>query len=687
MARYGAEGVRTVLVTCTGGEAGDILNPAADTEEVRRDLGRGAPAGSSTTRSASSATTRCYLLGYRDSGMPDTESNAHPDNFANADLDEATGRLVEIVRRERPQVIVGYARDRVLRAPRPRAGARDQRARVRAGRRPRVVPRARRAVAAAEALLQQRLHPASASARSTTGSSPTATRARWRSGSSTWRSATPRPRRADPEAGDGHDDALEQVTTTRIDVRDQIEVGRAALLAHRTQIPPDSFFFRVPLEVEQELHPWEEYVLARSLVDTGRGRGRVRDRPLRGRSGWWRAPEHRPCPPTTAGTSELDDALFRGVSARPHARPRRARPPQTRGRPVHPRRRAVRRARRRERRGRRPGPCRRSAPTLFPPRADPGPTPGRTHLRGPRPAPARTVVRTAARAISISRPPTCSRPAPAHDRGAGPTGGRGARRPGPSSAAGIADGTPGATRRGARRRPHPTAEPRRAGRGASSSGWVDSATPRSATGDDDARRRTRTKVEVRGAEVTRTTLPTTTTSSTTTSSTTTSTTHDDRAAGRPPSPAAGRVRSRNPSRRPPTRRRSCRRRPIRRRPRPTPPPARTEPAPTTDDAGAVALSAVRRRAHPPPRDRHAGSGGAHLGDPVLPVALARAAHHEHVAGSGRDVVGGTAGAAVRAQTERSGGTEGEQADERVVGVAQLTVAVRARRCRARRGSS
>ncbi len=58
-----------------------------------------------------------YLLGYRDSGMPDTEPNAHPDNFANADLDDATGRLVEIVRRERPQVIVGYARDRVYAHP------------------------------------------------------------------------------------------------------------------------------------------------------------------------------------------------------------------------------------------------------------------------------------------------------------------------------------------------------------------------------------------------------------------------------------------------------------------------------------------------------------------------------------------------------------------------------------------
>ncbi|MBV8950827.1 MAG: PIG-L family deacetylase, partial [Actinobacteria bacterium] len=38
VAKYSAEGVRTVLVCCTGGEAGDILNPAADTPEVREHL-------------------------------------------------------------------------------------------------------------------------------------------------------------------------------------------------------------------------------------------------------------------------------------------------------------------------------------------------------------------------------------------------------------------------------------------------------------------------------------------------------------------------------------------------------------------------------------------------------------------------------------------------------------------------
>ncbi|MFI5054746.1 MAG: PIG-L family deacetylase, partial [Acidimicrobiia bacterium] len=112
MARYGADGIRTVLVTCTGGEEGDILNPEADSEEARSDL-------AAVRRRELDESVRIigydalHLLGYRDSGMDGTESNAHPESFANADLDEAVGRLVGIVRTERPQVIVGYARDRV----------------------------------------------------------------------------------------------------------------------------------------------------------------------------------------------------------------------------------------------------------------------------------------------------------------------------------------------------------------------------------------------------------------------------------------------------------------------------------------------------------------------------------------------------------------------------------------------
>ena len=112
VAKYAAEGVRNVLVCCTGGEEGDILNPAVDTPEVaRRTCTRCAWQELAGQRATRSATTSCYMLGYRDSGMPDTEANARPDNFANAPLDEAVGRLVAIIRAERPQVIITYGDD------------------------------------------------------------------------------------------------------------------------------------------------------------------------------------------------------------------------------------------------------------------------------------------------------------------------------------------------------------------------------------------------------------------------------------------------------------------------------------------------------------------------------------------------------------------------------------------------
>jgi mycothiol S-conjugate amidase len=110
IARYHDEGVRTVLVTCTGGEAGDILNPAMDRPEVRADL------PDIRLRELDRAAKiigfdEVVLLGYRDSGMPDTPENGHADAFAKADFDEAVGRLVEVIRRERPQVIITYADD------------------------------------------------------------------------------------------------------------------------------------------------------------------------------------------------------------------------------------------------------------------------------------------------------------------------------------------------------------------------------------------------------------------------------------------------------------------------------------------------------------------------------------------------------------------------------------------------
>ena len=55
--------------------------------------------------------------------------------------------------------------------------------------------------------------------------------------------------------------------TTRIDIADHYPVREAALLAHATQVDPaESFWFGLPTDVARDAHPFDDYVLARSLV-------------------------------------------------------------------------------------------------------------------------------------------------------------------------------------------------------------------------------------------------------------------------------------------------------------------------------------------------------------------------------------------------------------------------------------
>jgi mycothiol S-conjugate amidase len=54
--------------------------------------------------------------------------------------------------------------------------------------------------------------------------------------------------------------------TTRIDVGEHFEARRDALLAHATQVAPDSFWMRLPLDVSREAYPHEDYTLAFTRV-------------------------------------------------------------------------------------------------------------------------------------------------------------------------------------------------------------------------------------------------------------------------------------------------------------------------------------------------------------------------------------------------------------------------------------
>ena len=103
--RAAAEGIRTAVVTCTGGERGEIHNmDEAENRprlrEVREQeltraleiLGAGAP----------------RFLGYVDSGMMGTDGNDDPESFWQANVDEAVARMVAQIREFKPDVLVGY---------------------------------------------------------------------------------------------------------------------------------------------------------------------------------------------------------------------------------------------------------------------------------------------------------------------------------------------------------------------------------------------------------------------------------------------------------------------------------------------------------------------------------------------------------------------------------------------------
>lgn len=113
MISYARQGATVVLVTCTRGELGEIVTP--DLAGLRD----GDPDALALRREAELAealavlgTQRHHWLGgrgrWRDSGMAGMEGNEDPGAFVRADLDEAVRAMVEILRTERPQVVVTY---------------------------------------------------------------------------------------------------------------------------------------------------------------------------------------------------------------------------------------------------------------------------------------------------------------------------------------------------------------------------------------------------------------------------------------------------------------------------------------------------------------------------------------------------------------------------------------------------
>ena len=244
VALYHAQGVHTVLVCCTGGEEGEVLNPALDTPEVHARL-------ADLRREELAEATRVIgydevvMLGYRDSGMAGSEANANPASFAQAPQDEAVERLVSIVRRARPQVMVVYG-DEQSGYPHP-----DHLRVHEIG------------VLAFEAAGDPERFPEAGPAWQPTKLYYTEfSVARFRQVHEKFLELgleSP----FDAEWRKRWDDIKAPVVTTSVDVSEFADIRGRALLAHATQVDPKSpFWFGLPPEVMRTIHPYDDYRLA-----------------------------------------------------------------------------------------------------------------------------------------------------------------------------------------------------------------------------------------------------------------------------------------------------------------------------------------------------------------------------------------------------------------------------------------
>ena len=249
-ARYAAEGARVMVVTLTGGERGDILNPAMDIpevhgriHEVRRD---------EMAKAAEILGVEHRWLGYVDSGLP--EGDPLPPlpegSFATVPRDGPTEALVAVIREFRPHVLTtydengGYPHPDHIRCHEVSVAAYEAAAdHLR-------YPEAGEPWAVSKlyynhGFLRQRMQVLQDEFANHGQDGPFA---KWL------------------ENWDAEEDVIEARVTTRVECAKFFAQRDEALLAHATQIDPKSFFFTTPMEWQQRLWPTEEFELARSRV-------------------------------------------------------------------------------------------------------------------------------------------------------------------------------------------------------------------------------------------------------------------------------------------------------------------------------------------------------------------------------------------------------------------------------------
>lgn len=252
-AYYRSTGAEVMVVSCTGGERGDVLNEALSTRAMAdRDM-----AGHrrlEMQRAQDIMGIQHRWLGYHDSGLPDEGDPLPANSFATIPLEASALPLVKIIREFRPQVLVTYdenggyphpdhiqthllsmyAAEAAADASRyPEAGEPWQISKIYYDR----IMNVRRIEAMRDALL-------------TSDPAPDAELVEQLEQMIAWMSARP------------------YEATTLVPAGDFFEQRDDALRAHASQVAPDSRFFFWPLEMQRAHWPYEDFQLVVSHVDS-----------------------------------------------------------------------------------------------------------------------------------------------------------------------------------------------------------------------------------------------------------------------------------------------------------------------------------------------------------------------------------------------------------------------------------
>ncbi|GAB3594816.1 mycothiol conjugate amidase Mca [Angustibacter peucedani] len=248
-AYYVSKGVEVLVVTCTGGERGDVLNPRLqDDPEVTRDMAE------YRRREMAAAVAALGVqhtwLGFVDSGLPEGDPLPPlPEGcFALEPLETASEPLVRLVRSFRPHVMTTY--DENGGYPHPD---------------------------------HIRCHEVSVEAYHAAGDPERYPHAGepWQPSKLYYNQTLSRQRVLtfhEALQAEGHespytewikswDERAERPITTRVPCSDFFEQRDAALLAHATQVDPDGTWFAVPLDMQRRLWPTEDFELAHSHVE------------------------------------------------------------------------------------------------------------------------------------------------------------------------------------------------------------------------------------------------------------------------------------------------------------------------------------------------------------------------------------------------------------------------------------